>query len=440
MNSGDYRVIESEAGSFLFVSDGSRLYEFDPAGAVPNDAAIRRIVAQDLSSRPKRIDPRPLDPPPLQTLSLNVAQACNMSCGYCYAGEGKFGGAARLMPVAVARTAVDRLIAESSTGADLVVGFMGGEPFLNRPVLYDIVPYAVHAARAAGRRVRFSVTTNATVLDSEDARLLTEHPFQVAMSIDGDRGANDSTRRLRGHASAYDRVVAALSLFDARRPRHLSARMTVTAGLTGLVHQLEHVLSLGFDSAGFSPVLVSPDPRLALGTDDLGRFLREMIECGECAKQAIVAGRRFPFSNFEAALQQIHRGAHRPYACGAGAAYLSVNAEGKLYACHRFVDDEARMMGDIWSGSDFEARERHLAHTHVDRQAPCSGCWARYLCGGGCQHEVQSRGRPACDYIRGWLEFCLSSYCEVLAAAPGYFNAPEQHFEKALAAEEGVSP
>ena len=25
-------------------------------------------------------------------------------------------------------------------------------------------------------------------------------------------------------------------------------------------------------------------------------------------------------------------------------------------------------------------------------------------------HEVIHRGRPACDYIRGWLHYCLEAY------------------------------
>jgi len=63
--------------------------------------------------------------PPLSSISLNVAQTCNMSCGYCYADLGKFGGKARMMTAAVARETVDRLIASSDPGADLLVGFMG---------------------------------------------------------------------------------------------------------------------------------------------------------------------------------------------------------------------------------------------------------------------------------------------------------------------------
>ena len=55
---------------------------------------------------------------------------------------------------------------------------------------------------------------------------------------------------------------------------------------------------------------------------------------------------------------------------------------------------------------------------HVHRQEPCRSCWARYLCGGGCHHEVISRGRPACDYIRGWLHYCLEAYLR-LSSEPG---------------------
>jgi uncharacterized protein len=54
---------------------------------------------------------------------------------------------------------------------------------------------------------------------------------------------------------------------------------------------------------------------------------------------------------------------------------------------------------------------------------PCRSCWARYLCGGGCYHEVERRGRIGCDYIRGWLEFCLAAYAELSAARPDYFSA-----------------
>ena len=412
-------VVESLLGRHLYLADGSRIYDLPP-GYDDIDALLAELAPES----GRRIGDTPLTPPPLQTLSLNVAQACNMACGYCYADEGKFGAKARTMAPDVARAAVDRLFIESLPGQDLVIGFMGGEPLLARALIREVTDYARGRARSGRRRVRFSLTTNATLLRAEDAVFFAENDFQIAVSIDGPRAANDTARPLASGSGSYDRIVAALALFETHgRPRHLSARATVTPRSGDLGETLDHLIGLGFDSVGFSPVLVSPDPKYAFTRADFDAFCAAMIACGKTAKAALLAGARYPFSNFETALHELHRGSHRPYPCGAGAAYLSVDAEGDLYACHRLVGDAGHLMGSVTQGSDTAARAAHLARRHVDKQEPCRSCWARYLCGGGCYHEVDRRGRPACDYIRAWLEFCIGAYVEILDAAPEYFSA-----------------
>ena len=67
-------------------------------------------------------------------------------------------------------------------------------------------------------------------------------------------------------------------------------------------------------------------------------------------------------------------------------------------------------MGSLADGIDRDRQSSWLAERHVHRQEPCGGCWARYLCGGGCHHEVIARGRPACDYIRGWLHYTIQAF------------------------------
>ncbi|MDQ3886123.1 MAG: radical SAM protein [Actinomycetota bacterium] len=416
----ELRFFRSSAGTHLFVADGSRIYDL-PDGVVSADLA--RAMRED--STPRRIDGRPLPPPPLSALSLNVLQACNMSCGYCYADEGRFGGPARAMSPETARAAVDRLLAESRTGADVVVGFMGGEPLLARDLVHEVTAYAARAAEAMGRRVRFAITTNLTTVTPQDARLFAEYSFAVSVSVDGNREQHDAVRRMRGGASSYQQMLAGLDVLRRHgRPRHLAARITVIPRTGRLLPVLEHVLGLGFDEVGFAAVLVSPDPALALPADGFTTLLADVVECGEVALAELSAGRRYPFGNFETAMHQIHRGSHRPYPCGAGAGYLSAGAGGDLFACHRLVDDPDFAMGSVQAGPDNQARAAHLARSHVDRIQPCRSCWARYLCGGGCYHEVRRRGRPGCDYIRGWLEFCLRAYVELSTANPGYFLSP----------------
>ena len=421
VNSSERRVIESALGRHLFIVDGSRLYDIPSDPDVDADE-LNRLVDEMIDARSPRIDDEPLAPPPLQSLSLNLAQACNMGCSYCYADSGKFGGRARLMSVDVAHAAVDRLMLEAAPAADLLLGFMGGEPFLHRALMRDVVPYARARAHATGRHVRFSVTTNATLLTDDDVRFLRDEDFHVAVSIDGPRTLNDAQRPLHNGGSSYDKVLLAMERFERLgHPRHLSARATVAPRRGPLRPVLTHLIGMGFDSVGFSPILVSPDPALSFSKSDFETFSRDMIACGMKARDALLAGERYPFSNFETALHEIHRGSHRPYPCGAGAAYLSVDADGGLFACHRLVEDERFAMGDVFAGSDLARRAAHLAERHVHKQEPCKSCWARYLCGGGCYHEIERRGRVACDYIRSWLTFCIESYAEISARAPEYF-------------------
>ena len=157
-------------------------------------------------------------------------------------------------------------------------------------------------------------------------------------------------------------------------------------------------------------MLSAPGGQGELQSDDLEAMLGEMIGCGREYERRSRLGERYPFANMVNAMREIHRGTHRPYPCGAGAGYLGVSADGELSACHRFVGDEDGAMGSLAGGVNKTRQAEWLAERHVHRQEPCRSCWARYLCGGGCHDEVLRRGRPACDYIRGWLHYCLEAY------------------------------
>ena len=156
-------------------------------------------------------------------------------------------------------------------------------------------------------------------------------------------------------------------------------------------------------------------------SDDLALMLDAMVDCGHEFERRALAGAPYPFANLINALREIHRGTQRPYPCGAGGGYFGVSADGGLSACHRFVGEEAGALGDLVHGVDRAKQERWLAERHVARQEPCNGCWARYLCGGGCHHETLERGRFACDFIRGWLHYCLATYGRLARQRLGLF-------------------
>jgi uncharacterized protein len=424
-------LVDTGRGTLLLVPDGSRVYDVDAETAVAVDRARRAEGDQELVALLRDlglqgtpyIDDAPPEAPPVRALSLAVAQKCNLGCAYCYAQQGSFGGPARQMGDQTALDAVELLFADASPGERFNLSFLGGEPLLNRPAIHAATERALALAAERGATVTFSITTNGTQLTSQDADFFEAHGFAVTVSLDGVGAVNDALRPFRSGRGSYDTVLRRVRpLLDRQRQMQVSARVTVTPLNLALRATLDEFVALGFHSVGFSPLLRSPAGEGEMQHPELETMLEQMVECGEEFERRVVAGRRYPFANMVNALREIHRGTHRPYPCGAGAGYLGVSAEGQLAACHRFVGDEDGAMGDLAGGVDRERQARWLQDRHVHRQEPCRRCWARYMCGGGCHHEVIRRGRPACDYIRAWLHYCLSAYGRLRTDRPDYLT------------------
>ncbi len=425
----DLHLFETGHGAHVLFVDGSRIYDLDEdlrqmvAGALDAEPGVALAMLAAHGLQPRRyIDDTPIASPPLRALSLAVAQKCNLACSYCYAEGGSFGNEPRNMPWEVAEAAVRRLIAGASPGERVNLAFMGGEPLLNRTTIRRATELAAGLAAAADVKAGFSVTTNGTLVSADDAAFFEQHAFAVTISLDGVGDVHDRLRPMKGGRGSYGRILENLGpLLACAMRMQVTARVTVTPRNLDLRTTLDEFIGLGFHSVGFAPMLASPGGRDQTGEHDLSVLLKEMIACGRVFEAHAVAGQPYPFSNMMSALTEIHRGTHRPYPCGAGAGYMGVSADGELAACHRFVADAIGTMGSLDHGVDLTRQNRWLAERHVHRQEPCRSCWARYLCGGGCHHEVIRRGRPACEFIRGWLDYCLGAYVRIAEARPEYF-------------------
>jgi uncharacterized protein len=421
----DLHLVQSGLGCHAFVVDGSRLYDVNSATfdvlreAIDAGAGAQALATAGLASREPAVDDTPLTDPPIHALSLAVAQVCNLGCAYCYAREGSFGGAPKAMPIETAKASIDLMLAGKRPGERAHIAFMGGEPLIHRDVVRETTLYAAREADKRGIRLGFAITTNGTLLDETDADFFEVHGFAVTISLDGPQDLHDRLRPYKGGRGSFDRIIRGVAPLLARqRKAQVAARVTVTPQHEDLPAILDDFVRMGFHSVGFSPMLNSPSGREELSRADLARMLEGMVACGIAFERRTVAGERYPFANMLQALREIRRGTHRPYPCGAGAGYLGVSASGDLFACHRFVDDAAGAMGSLATGVDRARRNSWLRDRHVLRQSPCHGCWARFLCGGGCHHETILRERRACDYIRGWLHYCLGAYARLSAAAP----------------------
>jgi len=422
----NFHLFDTESGRHILLANGSRIFTIpdEIAQALEGNADDAERLFEKLGlSAPAYITDKPLADVSVRSLSLAIAQKCNLGCTYCYAQEGNFGSKNKDMSAEAAMASVNLLFSEVSKGERVNLAFPGGEPLTNRKLLVECTEQAVALSKAKSVAVNFSITTNGTLVTPEDGEFFERHKFAVTVSLDGVGDVHNRLRAFKSGNESYDRILKNIRpLLKMQRDMQVSARVTVTPDNLFLRETLDEFISLGFHSVGFSPMLSSPTGKSEMGQKELDVMLEQMISCGEEFERRVVAGERFPFLNMTNALREIHKGTHRPYPCGAGAGYLGVSADGGLYACHRFVEDEDGAMGKVWDGIDRAKQNLWLSKRHVHFQEPCRSCWARYMCGGGCHHEVIKRGRPACNYIRGWLHYCLQAYVRLLEKRPDYFG------------------
>jgi uncharacterized protein len=235
----------------------------------------------------------------------------------------------------------------------------------------------------------------------------------VTISLDGAADVQDRQRPRHGGGESWQAAVDCVAPLLAVPGRaKIAARATVTRDNLDIAIKLEALAALGFPEVGFAPLRVGPAGSGVLRDADWPNYLAMLIAASRQELDRLRRGLPIRLTNLAIALKQLHRGAASPYPCGAGGGYFSVSAAGRWYACHRAIGEEEYALGSN-AGLDAVRRRKFVLSHHVHAQPECRSCWARYLCSGGCHQEANARSAASCDFIRGWLSFCLAAYCEL---------------------------
>ncbi len=131
-----------------------------------------------------------------EELGLEVTEGCNLRCEYCvYQDENKenrnYGS--RRMTRETAFAAIDFLAKNSLKSKRVALGFYGGEPLLNFPVIKESVLYAKEVFK--DKPLQFTLTTNGTLIKPEIALFFAKNQVDVRVSIDGPEDVHDRYRK-----------------------------------------------------------------------------------------------------------------------------------------------------------------------------------------------------------------------------------------------------
>ena len=348
---------------------------------------IVELVQEGLLFSPNLTEAPPRPETVVKALCLNVAHDCNLRCEYCFASTGDFKGERELMPLSVAKGAVDFLIKASKHRRQLEIDFFGGEPLMNWEVVRQTVGYAQKEAEKHRKTFRFTITTNGIALTPEIEDFINEHMYNVVLSIDGRKETNDRMRQTMSHrGSVYDTIIPKYQrLVQKRQGRSYYVRGTFTAHNLDFATDVAHLRDLGFDQISMEPVVADPSETYALRQEHVPRILEEYDRLAELFLERQRQGQALNFFHFNVELKKGPCLYKRLSGCGAGYEYLAVAPNGELFPCHQFVGNADFSLGTVWSGIVNRELPNTFKAAHVLNKPLCTQCWAKYFCSGGCQ-------------------------------------------------------
>ncbi len=419
-----YVVFNSESLSLFSVTEdvGKILESYESwSGRLPEEmggceldtakllASFDEIVNCDICKIWAEKDPK--------ALCLIISHDCNLQCGYCYADHGTFGGERTLMSFETAKKCIDKFLNKNSNNFIL---FFGGEPFLNFPLMNDVVEYG----SKNGLNIKYTTISNGTIMNNIIREFIYKNFFALQLSLDGPKAIND-LQRYGCFESVHDRVVETLIQLKSKT-YPLSIKCIITKNsINKLNNIMEYLSSLGVGSIAFAEASLLPtdseffisDNEYEACINELSHILVRNLDQIASGKKTTVIGPIFDI------LRSLTTKTRKVNYCSAGREYVAVTADGDVYPCHGFVGMDKFNMGNVhdgdFPGESYNAVKSIFNNLNVYTSEECSSCWARFLCGGDCavhsyvyNNDLSKPTKRRCLMSKSILEALLPEIAE----------------------------
>jgi len=380
----------------------------------------------------------------LTTCVLCVTEQCNLRCSYCcysehYPQSPNFSN--NTMRNEVARQAVDFLFTHSrKTSSELTLGFYGGEPMINYPLIRNTVAYA---KEIFGDQILFTMTTNATLLNQEKIDFLIENNFGLTVSLDGDQQSTDRYRKYwKEPGSVFESVLTSVRMIREADPDYFQNRVIFNSVLSGPL-DLDSLEETFIERLGTQAVNVGLSTISAEHTDffehhPLANQYDDVLNQAEDAyykklAEGIGSDKRqsIAFYHFlRGATIRISKRPDKPLnetipfptgQCIPMVFQTYIRPNGDTYICEKF---EGNSVGNVFDGIDIDVVEALFQPYYQDTTKTCKQCWVQRLCS-NCIVECISNGafnpemkRSACENERASYEHSIIRYLDTLEKNP----------------------
>ncbi len=322
----------------------------------------------------------------IMEIQLAVSEKCNLACKYCYCPPSDDLPNNGMMPTNVAKASIDLLFAQKTVKPWIT--FFGGEPLLNKPLIYNCIDYSKACAKRLGKSIGYSITTNATLLDDKIMDCIVNDNFGLMISIDGPRDIHDKQCPTKSGSGSFD--IAAQNASALMKRRTVGVRATVTHPIPDLAKLIDFFVDFGFN-------------KVAIGLADNRNENATPLDCNETDRRKYIEYVKQILPTFVASLSKEKEPIFFPldqplkkvatgqmfakppvHNCGAGVAIVGVDITGRLYPCAKFIGMPMWTIGNAENGINAN-KQKEMFECFLACIAPhCGICWAYPVCGGPC--------------------------------------------------------
>ncbi len=340
----------------------------------------------------------------IKAICLNIIHGCNLRCKYCFADEGEYNGHKGVMSVDTAKKAIDYVIKRSGPRKNIEIDLFGGEPTMIMDTVKEIIQYARDNEAKWKKNIRFTMTTNATLLTDEMMDYMDKEMGNIILSLDGRKEVNDKVRIKVDGSGSYDDILSNIKKMISKRTKGKTyyVRGTFTRENTDFYNDVVAMLNEGFREISIEPVVLEDGHPLALREEDLPTIFDNYDKLYNEMLRRKKEGDEFTFYHFNIDIQGGPCVYKRISGCGAGFEYVAITPQGEVYPCHQFVGREEYKLGSVYDDTFDKELSKKFKKAHIYNKPKCKECWARFYCSGGCQaNNVNFNGDMTIPYEVG---------------------------------------
>lgn len=336
------------------------------------------------------------------SLHIIPTGSCNFACSYCFVLKDKcHHDCDGIIDDDTLKKGIDFFF-DNNPSDQVIVTFYGGEPLLAPEVIFHSVDYIENTL---GRAIRKKIITNGSLVTPDIAKYLSEHDFDVNISLDGGKIAQDAFRLYKNGKSTFEDVVNGIK---ALREYGNSIKILMTVGdfnAPNLVENVKELLSFGPTTIALNlPKALQNGDNGIEGSINYSDLLTQYLKCVDLCYQA-----RIPEGHMADIIYGFLRNEVQFKPCHGCGKQIALTPDGMIGPCQAYLGTKKYFIPLESYSNKRELRLNDAFKKWNDvsmyRCKQCRSCFLLPVCPGDCPYDWENRCGSLYDVPE---TYCLS--------------------------------